>query len=139
MTLSYMYNIIYCLYTIFKKLHFSKSHFSETPQEKYDHVVFLQPKSRKKCRKNFKIENQANLRKNLRAWCSAMHTIQFCFGLVHLNEITISDLFPENSYFPYNRKRPTQLIFRHYFLFLNRCSNFLWHFLMLMECKRVTW
>ena len=31
----------------------SKSHFFETPQDKYDHVIFLQPKSRKKCRKNF--------------------------------------------------------------------------------------
>ena len=43
----------YCLHTIFQKLHFSKSHFSETPQEKYDQVIFLQPKSRKKCCKNF--------------------------------------------------------------------------------------
>ena len=43
----------YCLHTIFQKLHFSKSHFSETPQEKYDYVIFLQPKSPKKCRKNF--------------------------------------------------------------------------------------
>ena len=30
-----------------QKLHFSKSRFSETPQEKYDRVIFLQPKSRK--------------------------------------------------------------------------------------------
>ena len=43
----------YCLHTIFQKLHFSKSYFSETPQEKYDHVIFLQPNSPKKCHKNF--------------------------------------------------------------------------------------
>ena len=30
----------YCLNTIFQKLHFSKSHFSETQQEKYDHAIF---------------------------------------------------------------------------------------------------
>ena len=81
----------YCLHTIFQKLHFSKSH----------HVIFLQPKSRKNCRKNFenrfsnkiimpikiilnrpfacareviqtpKNENQANL---WRVWHSAIHT-----------------------------------------------------------------
>ena len=45
----------YCLNTIFQKLHFSKSHFCETLHEKYDHVIFLQPKSRKKCCKNLKI------------------------------------------------------------------------------------
>ena len=43
----------YCLNTFFQKLHFSKSHFYETLQEKYDYVIFLQPKSRKKCHKNF--------------------------------------------------------------------------------------
>ena len=31
----------------------SKFHFSETLQEKYDHMIFLQPKSRKKGYKNF--------------------------------------------------------------------------------------
>ena len=31
----------YCLHIIFQKLHSSKSHFSETPQEKYDHVIFF--------------------------------------------------------------------------------------------------
>ena len=38
----------YCLNTIFQKLHFSKSHFSATPQEKYDHAIFLQLMSPKK-------------------------------------------------------------------------------------------
>ena len=41
------------LYNIFQKLHFSKSHFSETVQEKHEHIIFLQPKSHKKCRKIF--------------------------------------------------------------------------------------
>ena len=50
---SFYFAYNYCLNTIFQKLHFSKSHFSETPQEKYDHVIFLQPKSLKKCRKKF--------------------------------------------------------------------------------------
>ena len=45
-------NFNYCLNTISQKLHFSKSHYRETLQEKYDYVIFLQPKSRKKCRKN---------------------------------------------------------------------------------------
>ena len=31
----------------------AKENFSETPQGKYDHVIFLQPKSPKKCCKNF--------------------------------------------------------------------------------------
>ena len=43
----------YCLNTIFQKLHFSKSQFSETPQEKYDHAIFLQLMSPKKGRKKF--------------------------------------------------------------------------------------
>ena len=43
----------YCLSTIFQKLHFSKSHFSENPQEKYDHVTILHSISPKKCHKNF--------------------------------------------------------------------------------------
>ena len=42
----------YCLNTIFQKLHFSKSHFCETLQEHMT-VIFLQPKSRKNCCKNF--------------------------------------------------------------------------------------
>ena len=45
--------IAHCLNTIFQKLHFSKSHFSETPQDKYDHVIFLQLMSPKKCHKKF--------------------------------------------------------------------------------------
>ena len=45
----------YCLNTIFQKLHFSKSYFSETPQEKYDPAIYLQPMSPKKCRKKLKI------------------------------------------------------------------------------------
>ena len=48
----YMADNVYCLS---EKVHISKSHFSETPQEKYDHVIFLQPKSSKKCHKNLKI------------------------------------------------------------------------------------
>ena len=52
----YMGKVSYCLNTVFQKLHFSKSPFSETSQEKYDHVIFLQPKSHKMSRKNF--ENQ---------------------------------------------------------------------------------
>ena len=43
----------YCLSTIFQKLHFSKSHFSERPQEKYEHDIILHFKSLKKCHKNF--------------------------------------------------------------------------------------
>ena len=103
----------YCLHTIFQKLHFSKSHFSKTSQEKYDHVIFLQPKSPKKCRKNFenrftikiimpkkyfeqafcmcKGGNPNTLKMKikqtsgiiLRVWHSAIHTLEFCFGLVH--------------------------------------------------------
>ena len=45
-------------HTIFLKLHFSKSHFSERPQEKYEHVTILHSISRKKCHKNF--ENQVS-------------------------------------------------------------------------------
>ena len=44
---------LYCLNTIFQKLHFLKSHFSENPQEKYDHVTILHSISPKKCYKNF--------------------------------------------------------------------------------------
>ena len=44
---------IYCLNTISQKLHFSKSHFSEPLQEKYDHAIFLQLMSPKKCHKKF--------------------------------------------------------------------------------------
>ena len=44
----------YCLNTTSQKLHFSKSHFSEIPQEKYDHAIFLQSMSPKKCHKKFK-------------------------------------------------------------------------------------
>ena len=37
----------------------------------------------------------------LRVWHSAMHTIQFCFGLVHFKaKINNLDFFRENSYFP---------------------------------------
>ena len=39
--------------SIFQKLHFSKSNFSERPQEKYDHVTILHSKSLKKCHKIF--------------------------------------------------------------------------------------
>ena len=46
-------SISYCLNTSFQKLHFSKSHFSVTPQEKYNYVIFLQPKSLKKCQNIF--------------------------------------------------------------------------------------
>ena len=43
----------YCLFTIFKNMLFSKSHFSERPQEKYYHVIMLHSKSLKKCHENF--------------------------------------------------------------------------------------
>ena len=46
----------YCLNTIFQKLHFSKSLFSERRQEKYEHVTILHSKSLKKCHKN--VENR---------------------------------------------------------------------------------
>ena len=39
--------------TIFQKLHFSKSPFSEIPQEKYDHVTIWHSVSLKKCHKIF--------------------------------------------------------------------------------------
>ena len=60
-------NSNYCLCTIFQILHISISHFSETPQEKYDHVIFLQPMSRKKCHKNFenRFTNKIIVHKNL--------------------------------------------------------------------------
>ena len=110
----------YCLNTIFQKLHFSKSHFSETPQEKYDHVIILQAMSPKKCHKNFenRFTNKIIMPKNhfecafcmckggnpntlklkikqiyriiLRVWYSAMHTLQFCFGLVHFRSKIIN-------------------------------------------------
>ena len=56
----------YCLNTIFQKLHFSKSHFYETLQEKYSYVIFLQPKSRFKCCKNFenRLTNKIIMPKN---------------------------------------------------------------------------
>ena len=53
----------YCLHNIFQKLHFSKSHFSETPQEKYYHVIFLQPKSGKKCHKKFEKKKKKKKKK----------------------------------------------------------------------------
>ena len=103
---------MYCLYTIFQNLHFSKSHFSETPQEKYDLVIFLQPKVVKCAAKILKIGsliknyakklfelalcmckggNPSTLKLKtkqifgimLRVLRSAMLMIQFCFGLVH--------------------------------------------------------
>ena len=48
--LSFSIRIYFCPYTIFETLPFSKYHFSETPQEKYDHAILLQPISLKKCR-----------------------------------------------------------------------------------------
>ena len=45
----------YCLNTIFQKLHFSKSHFSERRQEKYEQVTILHSKSPKKATKILKI------------------------------------------------------------------------------------
>ena len=48
--------VAYCLNAILQKLNFSKSHFSETPQEQYDHAIFLLLMSPKKCLKMF--ENQ---------------------------------------------------------------------------------
>ena len=47
---------MYCLFTIFQKLHFSNFHFFKRPQEKYYHVTILHSESLKKCHKNF--ENQ---------------------------------------------------------------------------------
>ena len=47
--------LVYCLNTIFQKLYFSKSHFSERSQEKYEHVTISHSKSLKKCHKNFEI------------------------------------------------------------------------------------
>ena len=41
-----------CLYTIFQKMHFSKSRFSERPQENYDDVTILHSKSLNRCHKN---------------------------------------------------------------------------------------
>ena len=57
----------YCLNTIFQKPHFSKSHFSETPQEKYYHAIFLQPMSPKKCHKKFenRLTNKIIIPKNI--------------------------------------------------------------------------
>ena len=46
-------NINYCLHSIFQKLHFSKSNFSERPQAKCYHITILHSKSLKKCHKNF--------------------------------------------------------------------------------------
>ena len=39
--------------------------------------------------KNFKIENQENLWKNFKSSAihTAIHAIQFCFGLVHFNNL----------------------------------------------------
>ena len=42
-------------YTIFQKLHFSKSQFYETAQEIYDDAIFLQIMSPKMCHKILKI------------------------------------------------------------------------------------
>ena len=43
----------YCLHSIFQKLRFSKSHFSERPKEKYIHVNILHSKCLKSYHKNF--------------------------------------------------------------------------------------
>ena len=89
---------IYCLsITIFQKLHFSKSHFSGKPQEKYHHVVILHSKSFKKCHKNFenRFTHKIIMPKMLRVWHSA--NIQYNFVLVWyiLNEkITNLVFFP---------------------------------------------
>ena len=53
----------YCLNTIFQKLHFSKSHFSERPQEKYEHVTILHSKSLKKYHK--KLTNKKFMQENI--------------------------------------------------------------------------
>ena len=50
-----------CQFNIFQKLHFSKSHFFERPQEKCYHVMILHSKSLKKCHKNLKISQQINI------------------------------------------------------------------------------
>ena len=59
--------IHYCLNTIFQKLHFSKSHFSERPQEEYEHVTILHSKSLKKCHKNFenRLTNENFMQENI--------------------------------------------------------------------------
>ena len=71
-----------------------------------------------------------------------MYTLQVCFGLVHLKRNF--DFFGgENSYFPCcyftMEKALFKIIFGHKFLFISQFSNFLRHFLRLMECKKVTW
>ena len=59
----YIVLMYYCPYTIFQKLPFSKSHFSEIHQEKYDYGTVLHSRSLKKCRENF--ENQLTNKNSL--------------------------------------------------------------------------
>ena len=60
-------SLYYCLNTIFQKLHFSKSHFSERPQEKYENVTILHSKSLKKCQKKFEngLTNKNSMQENI--------------------------------------------------------------------------
>ena len=67
--------------------------------------------------------------KKLRVCCSAMHTIQFCFGLVHLNEKQPIYIFPGKKLLPLltflQWKKPYSKLFSGIkFLFVNRFSNF---------------
>ena len=74
-----------------------------------------------------------------------MHTIQFCFGLVHFKcKIINLEFFFGNIVTSladiFQWKKPYLKLFSGIkFLFVNRFSKFLWHVLRLMECKMVTW
>ena len=60
--------LTYCLNIIFQKLHFFKILlFCETPQEKYDHAIFLQLMSPKKCHNKFenRFTNKIIMSKNI--------------------------------------------------------------------------
>ena len=79
----------------------------------------------------------------LRVWQSAMHTIQFGFGLVHFRLRTINlDFFWKIVTFLADNLKMEKYLFKTIFLhknflFANRFSNFLWHFFRLFECKIV--
>ena len=71
--------------TIFQKLPFSKSHFSETPPAEYDYVIHLHSKILKICRKCFEKSI------NKRTFC----TRTFGWGFVHCVYISKG-----SNYFP---------------------------------------
>ena len=95
--------------------------------------------------KRLKNENQANLWNNFKSLFLSYpyNRILFWFGPFFMKNKKIS-FFPGKWLLPLltllQWKKPYSKLFSGIkFLFVNRFSKFLWHFLRLLECKMMTW